>query len=190
MGPTAKEERATLNVLTSLHQHSHLGMQPLRLWLRVYSSLGGGIGSCWQRRLFQLLFPGFYGSLLFGRWPRKRATQGQDSQHRRQASSLHWSHPIPGGKSGGVWPPFGVRQSGRGLQLSGRGDGRGEITEGVLEPPRRRNPRAAAGGECLPAGSVVCGCSGVGGCVERRVFWGRLRAQGDCTRCGGDHESA
>lgn len=52
----------------------------------------------------------------------------------------YWSHPIPGGKSGGVWPPFGVRQSGRGLQLSGRGDGRGEITEGVLEPPRRRNP--------------------------------------------------
>lgn len=102
----------------------------------------------------------------------------------------YWSHPIPGGKSGGVWPPFGVRQSGRGLQLSGRGDGRGEITEGVLEPPRRRNPRAAAGGECLPAGSVVCGCSGVGGCVERRVFLGRLRAPGDCTRCGGDHESA
>ncbi|KAK7800290.1 hypothetical protein U0070_013106, partial [Myodes glareolus] len=40
----------------------------------------------------------------------------------------------------GVWPPFGVRQSGRGLQLSGRGDGRGKISEGDLEPPRRRNP--------------------------------------------------
>lgn len=39
-----------------------------------------------------------------------------------------------------MWPPFGVRQSGRCLQLSGRSDGRGEITEGVLEPPRRRNP--------------------------------------------------
>lgn len=141
MGPTAKGERVTLNVPTSLHQHSHLGMQPFRLWLRVYSSLGGGIGSCWQRRLSQLLFPGLYGSLLFGRWPRKRATQGQDSQHRRQASSsVVLVSPIPGGKSGGVWPPFGVRQSGRGLQLSGRGDGRGKISEGDLEPPRRRNP--------------------------------------------------